>query len=85
MATVEALSQQISELKAKQVAGTLTQEEAALLKELEQQFSEMREQASAEELQQITEAAADTANELVSSPDIGFFGPTPLRFVFYEF
>ena len=54
MATVEALSKQINELKAKQVAGTLTQEEAALLKELEQQFAEMREQASAEELQQIT-------------------------------
>ncbi|MDA8615035.1 hypothetical protein N9L55_02920, partial [Alphaproteobacteria bacterium] len=75
MATVEALSKQINELKAKQVAGTLTQEEAALLKELEQQFAEMREQASAEELQQITEAAADTANGLVSSPNIGFFAP----------
>ncbi|MDC1157632.1 hypothetical protein OAU07_06655, partial [Alphaproteobacteria bacterium] len=75
MATVEAPSQQISELKAKQVSGTLTQEEAALLKELEQQFSETREQASAEELQQITEAAADTTSKLVSSPDIGFFAP----------
>ena len=72
MVSVEVLSKQISELKAKRDAGTLTQDEAALLSDLEQQYAETLEQASAEQLQQIADAAAESADELVSPPDNGF-------------
>ena len=75
MVAVETLSKQINGLKAKQAAGTLTQEAAALLSELEQQYAEALAQASAEELQQIAEVATGSATDLVSLPDIGFVKP----------
>ena len=75
MVAVETLSKQINGLKAKQAAGTLTQEAAVLLSELEQQYAEALAQASAEDLQQIAEAAAESAADLVSLPDIGFVKP----------
>ena len=75
MVAVETLSNQINELKAKQVAGTLTQEAATLLSELEQQYAQVLEQTSAEELKQIAEAAADSADVLSSLPNIGTVTP----------
>ena len=75
MVAVETLSKQINGLKAKQAAGTLTQEAAVLLSELEQQYAEALAQASAEDLQQIAEAATGSAADLVSLPDIGFVKP----------
>ena len=75
MVAVETLSKQINGLKAKQAVGTLTQEAAVLLSELEQQYAEALAQASAEDLQQIAEAATGSAADLVSLPDIGFVKP----------
>ena len=75
MVAVETLSNQINELKVKQAAGTLTQEAAALLDELEQQYAQVLEQVSAEELKQIAEAAANSADALSSLPNIGTVTP----------